>query len=553
MEKILQTKQCKQCNASFDITDKDLEFYEKVSPTFNWKKYSIPTPTLCPECRQQRRLSFRNERKLYKGKCDLCNKNIISIFSPDKANNIYCSNCWFSDKWKLMLNSQNYNFKNLFFEQLKYLVTKQPHIWNNVVNWLNSNFNTFCQWINDCYLCSRVADSDNIYYSYLVYSKSINCIDCSFIENSENMYESLDCKKCFNIFYSISCINSSDIWFSLNCNNCHYCFACSNLSNKKYYIYNKKVSKEDYYKKMKNNTFKKWKIYINTFVKENSNTFCENCTWNNIKNSKDIYYWFDCSNFESGKYINWAINWKNQRDTDFNYFWENNLEEIWCGNSSNLFFSFAILNSNYIWFSINCHNSSNLFGCVWLKNKSYCILNKQYTKEEYNILVPKIIEHMKTTWEWGEFFPSSLSPFGYNETVANEYYPLEKEEAKGKWFNWSEYEAPAPKVDKIISADKLPDNIKDIPDDILNRAIECEITKKPFRIIAQELEFYRKHNLPIPRRHPDQRHLDRMALRNPRKLFDRKCDKCKIDMKTTYTTDRPEIVYCEECYNKEVY
>jgi len=79
-------------------------------------------------------------------------------------------------------------------------------------------------------------------------------------------------------------------------------------------------------------------------------------------------------------------------------------------------------------------------------------------------------------------------------------------------------------VDKIIPANKLPENIADIPDDILNWAIECEITKKPFRIIKEELEFYRKHNLPIPRRHPDQRHLDRMSLRNPRKLFERICD-----------------------------
>jgi len=79
-------------------------------------------------------------------------------------------------------------------------------------------------------------------------------------------------------------------------------------------------------------------------------------------------------------------------------------------------------------------------------------------------------------------------------------------------------------VDKIIPASKLPENIADIPDDILNWAIECEITKKPFRIIKEELAFYRKHNLPIPRRHPDQRHLDRMSLRNPRKLFARICD-----------------------------
>ena len=240
---------------------------------------------------------------------------------------------------------------------------------------------------------------------------------------------------------------------------------------------------------------------------------------------------------------------------------------------------------------MNCFNSKNIFGCIWLhSNQSYCIFNKQYTKEEYEVLVPKIIEHMMKTGEWGEFFPSSLSPFGYNETVAMEYFPLSREAVLGeapfwkelsevkrktedfqkietenpspaiagtpfqKWayFNWSDYEAPFPKVDKIIPANKLPDDISKIPDDILNWAIECEITKKPFRIIKQELEFYRKHNLPIPRRHPDQRHLDRMALRNPRKLYERVCDKCQKEMMTTYSPERPEKVYCEECYNKEI-
>ena len=160
---------------------------------------------------------------------------------------------------------------------------------------------------------------------------------------------------------------------------------------------------------------------------------------------------------------------------------------------------------------------------------------------------------MKSTGEWGEFFPSSISPFGYNETAAIEYFPLSREEAlKDGWFLWSDYEPPFPKVEKVIPASKLPDSIEDVPDDILNWAIECEVTGKPFRIIKQELEFYRKHGLPIPRRHPDQRHLDRMALRNPRKLFERACDKCGTPMITTYAPDRKESVYCEECYRKEV-
>ncbi len=170
----------------------------------------------------------------------------------------------------------------------------------------------------------------------------------------------------------------------------------------------------------------------------------------------------------------------------------------------------------------------------------------------------------------------------------------------GPIFNWSDYESPFPKVDKIIPASKLPDDITKIPDDILNWAIECEVTGTPFRIIPQELEFYRKHHLPIPRRHPDQRHLDRMKMRNPRKLYERICDcpECEINNKTsllsfssnenpfgtrerdsptendketvdtfvlnprtgkrgkkmitTYSPERPERVYCEVCYEREV-
>jgi tRNA(Ile)-lysidine synthase TilS/MesJ len=65
-EKIVETKSCKHCSNSFDITDKDLEFYEKISPIFKDRKYSITTPTLCPDCRQQRRQAFKNIYNLYK-------------------------------------------------------------------------------------------------------------------------------------------------------------------------------------------------------------------------------------------------------------------------------------------------------------------------------------------------------------------------------------------------------------------------------------------------------------------------------------------------------
>jgi len=37
-----------------------------------------------------------------------------------------------------------------------------------------------------------------------------------------------------------------------------------------------------------------------------------------------------------------------------------------------------------------CHHCEDCFMCTWLHNKRYCILNKQYTKEEYEAKMQEI-------------------------------------------------------------------------------------------------------------------------------------------------------------------
>jgi len=91
-------KNCKQCSIEFEITQEDFDFYDKVSPVFLGKKYEIPSPVMCPICRDQLRLTFRNERKLYSRKCDKCKKSIVSNFSSDSpVKLIYCEDCYWSD------------------------------------------------------------------------------------------------------------------------------------------------------------------------------------------------------------------------------------------------------------------------------------------------------------------------------------------------------------------------------------------------------------------------------------------------------------------------
>ena len=99
----------------------------------------------------------------------------------------------------------------------------------------------------------------------------------------------------------------------------------------------------------------------------------------------------------------------------------------------------------------------------------------------------------------------------------------------------------------------VPSDIRDVNDDIVRQILTCEQCGKNYKIIQQELNFYRKTKLPIPKKCMDCRHKNRLQQENPRKLYARKCDKCSAPIQTTYTSDRPEKIYCEACYLKEVY
>ncbi len=226
-------------------------------------------------------------------------------------------------------------------------------------------------------------------------------------------------------------------------------------------------------------------------------------------------------------------------------------EGVGHGVHSVLFSKLVWGNSSDVLYSYECFASKHLFGCTGLRHAEYCILNKQYTKEEYEAFVPKIIEYMRSTKEWGEFFPVAFSPFGYNEIVAFEYYPLSEEEALSRGWKW--FDGASGEGKYMGPALAAPDAIADATDDICQAILTCETSGKPYKIIPQELAFCRDMGIALPKKSPDQRHKDRMALRNPRKLWNRQCSKCEKEIETTYAPDRPETILCDECYLSSIY
>ena len=100
-----ENKVCQNCKKDFVIEPDDFDFYEKIK---------VPPPTFCPECRTQRKLVFRNERTLYKRKCEKCNKDLISMYRQDGPMVVYCRDCWYSDSWNPMSYGKEPDFSTNF-------------------------------------------------------------------------------------------------------------------------------------------------------------------------------------------------------------------------------------------------------------------------------------------------------------------------------------------------------------------------------------------------------------------------------------------------------
>jgi hypothetical protein len=231
---------------------------------------------------------------------------------------------------------------------------------------------------------------------------------------------------------------------------------------------------------------------------------------------------------------------------------------VWPNCDSILFCSWVRWESARCFYSVYLFACSDCFGCFGLRNAQYCIFNTQYTKEEYEQLVPEIIAQMQPEWTRWEFLSPSLSPFGYNETVAYDLEPLTKTQATQHWYNWTDYtnDIAIPVWAKtLVPWDFSPEEWKILRDDdaILNQIIVCEVTGRPFRVIKKELEICRMHDISLPTKHPDARHQEKLEARMWNTLFLRNCNKTGETMVSNYGAEFEGKVYSHKAYADEVY
>jgi len=555
-----QNKNCEKCGNNFEIEANDFSFYEKMG---------VLPPKLCPECRAQLRLSFRNERCFYKRPCDKCKKDVISTFSPNKPYIVWCYDCWFADDWDGLEYGIKYDSKKPFFEQLEILLKTVPKVGLIYVRSPGSQFINISADNKDCYMIVESSNNENCINCYWI-QQSQDLVDSSFTNQVTLSYQVDDCYDCHNLKFSKGCHSCIDSNFLLDCTGCTNCFGCVNLRQQQYNIFNVPHTKEDYEKFIKDmrldtaSGVQKAEGMFEEFKLKNPRKFAEiikvtNSTGNYIKNTKNCISCFHAYDSEDCKYG--VHTWRGAKDCMDVDTAGRSAELIYNSINAGLETAHQIC-SNLCWsstftdYSTYCLNSNNLLGCVGLRKKNYCILNLEYSKEDFERISKEIIESVKKEGNWGDFLPASMSSFGYNETAAYEQFPLTKEESSALSFKWED--TPRGTYGKeTIDWNSFPDSINNLSDtfEVNKEVFMCVECNKNYRIIGNELIFYKRLEVPIPRNCPDCRHSKRFRNRGPNKLWKRSCMKesCKNEFETPYDPDRPEIIYCEKCYQQEVY
>ncbi|MBI4836412.1 MAG: hypothetical protein HY817_04095 [Candidatus Abawacabacteria bacterium] len=479
----------------------------------------IPLATISPSERLRALFAYRNEWILFERKCSKTGNSIISCYRPDTPFPVYGREEWLEQDWDAKEYGRPYDFSRPFFEQFHELASVVPRMSRVAVNAENSPYVNLNLNVNNCYYTFSCVESQDCMYGVRI----INCRDCvdnSYIIHCELCYECVNCHNCYNLKWSTNSFNCRDSALLNGCRNCSNCFSCIGLEHKQYCIENEQYSKEEYERKMQKlltgkrsdleQAQKKFAQQLaNSSYQYTSIVNSEDCSGQYIDSSHaclNSYFIRNCDQIEN------SFNLENCHDC-FNTVTSTGSQLMYMNmgvrkNSYNVQFCFTavqLVDSQYSGFIMA--ESNNLFGCIGFNTKaSYCILNKQYSKDEYEELLPRIIAHMKSTGEYGQWFPLKYSDFPYTDSIAQEFFPIATEaEAQRLNIPWTNKKA-YPTTEQTIP---IPDDIAEVDESIYEKIMADKENKRAFRFQKREIAFYRRHNIPLPEHSFESRNMRR--------------------------------------------
>lgn len=548
-----ETRQCESCSTSFTILPKDFELYEKLK---------VNAPKLCPRCGIRRVMALRNERNVYQRKCDKCGKGGLSMYHPTAPYVVYCHECWWKDDWSGRDYAIDYDSSRPLMEQFLELQSKVPREALINVNTINCDYGNMVRDAKDIYFCFQTDHTENALYSIWLTGNSRDLIDSRKVISCERVASGVDVVKCSNSAYLQDCADSVDCYFSYDLKGCNNCIFSSNLRNKTNYVRNVQVTAEEFQAekaKVMNGSWATLQEAVQEYAKVRDRALrkfanivkCNDVVGNYLDSSAGLRHCFETVNVEQCHAVTSILNAK---EVAYSYAIGVQPGEYMYGSAvikggSNLRYCFNLLTSNDCIFCDSLLSSSNCIASVGLKHGEYSILNKQYSKEEFEKIEHELFEN----GELSDFPPLSFSTFAYNETAANDYYSLSAEEALAQGYPW-QHDTTKTTGKETLAPEDIPNNINNIDESILKQILRCTTCDRNYRVVKAELELLKSFPLPISRECPQCRMTERRLMRRPFELYHRACMRpgCTNEFETSYAPERPETVYCESCYQNEV-
>ncbi len=536
----------------FTINDEELKFY---------KNLELVPPTLAPLERQRRRISFRNFTSLYHRSCSKTGKTIISMYDADAPFPVYSVEEWWKDDWDAKQFGRAVDLGAPFFPQYGALANEVPRTSLNINQTENCPFGNSILQSRNCYMTFGCIHSEDCLYGHIIWSCK-QCIDCLYAYESEWCSNSIDIVGCYEVHYSQEVVNCQDSYFLYDCRSCQNCFACFGLRNKKYCLFNKQLTKEVYFSSLEKllplsheavETHSEWlenSVCTSAITPASFSNQAEDSTGNHIYYSKNCIGCFDIKRCENTRYCFTVESFDHSCDISFaggggSRFCVDSLTLASC---ERVHYSHFVQNSSDVTCSEFCFNCHDLFGCNGLRNAQYCILNNQYSKEDYFSLRSQIIERMIHEGEWGEFFPVTISPFAYNEAIVNDYHPSEPSKVTQYGWRWKESHGGDKNLKDAVEAALIPAFAHDLDDTICGQVFLCPETKKAFKLIKAEIDLCKRLKIPAPRKAFMARHRERLQRRGERRLWSTQCAACKASLISAFDPALRSRVMCETCY-----
>lgn len=551
-------KTCITCATPFVFSEAEQEILAKISPLIRGVRYDIPAPNLCGLCRAQRVCTYLNEKNLFQGTCAISGKPILSLYHPDTPYKVIDNQVWWSDQFDAQsYGVQDVDFSRPFFEQFLELKLRVPRMNVSTQELDNSPYVNAAGKLKNCYMVFNTGVCENMLYGKTLWLCR-DSMDCFYSVELEQCYSALDSNGCYQCFYIQDCSACRESYFLFNCKDVKNCIRCVGLRHAEYHIDNKPVSKEEYeaeVARIKSASYEQiqaWRQEMDERAAQAPRRYIRGKGYEDASGN----YLTDCRNVQrSFKMINCencfdCFEIVNAKDLVSVYEWGENAElqyysvEIGDESQSMAFCASSWKNDANLWYCDYCMACKDCFGCTSLKHKQYCILNKQYTKEEYEELLPRLIAHMQATGEWGDFFPMRDAHLAYNESIATMHFPKTKEECAAEGLLWRDRP-------ESHSASAVPCTIdhprQEDATAITQQVFTCASSGRPYKIVPQELAFYLQNGVVLPRQCFDERLTEMLSKRTGYALYNRACAQCAKALTTAYPTEK---ILCDVCYEQ---